>query len=114
MNIEWNGEDLPPVGTLCEISIYTGKWRECYIVAHDNGKAVYRHHNGEYYVYGAAEPGTPYLRPILPIRPTTEERDNMTLELAGILAGHDQHIAVRDIQMAQYLYDIGYRKQVKA
>ena len=37
---KWNGEGLPPVGTVCEYYADEDSWRQCEIVAHKDGKAV--------------------------------------------------------------------------
>lgn len=115
MNDKWNGVDLPPVGAECEIKHDMLGWVRCEIVAHkymdDNGKA-----HAIAWIDGNTLDQSQGIR-FRPIRTpeqiALDERDKASVELAGILAGHDQHIAVRDIEMAKYLYDIGYRKQVK-
>lgn len=37
---EWNGEDLPPVGTVCEYLWDEGEWRKCEVVAHYSAYVV--------------------------------------------------------------------------
>jgi hypothetical protein len=126
----WNGEGLPPVGTVCEFAGGTPcpedpfdkdlkEGMKVKIIAHfgcgdftlaaftfdpenpDRGMVQVEQGN-----FGCFRPNR------TPEQIAAEERDKASVELAGILAGHDQHIAVRDIELAKYLYDIGYRKQV--
>ena len=119
---EWAGEGLPPVGTVCEAGIQhvSGPnnetrsviWIEGHVIAYhaikDKTYAWFAEDDGFY------PPGVFEFRPIrTPEQIAAEERDAASIELAGILSGHDQHIAVRDIEMAKYLYDAGYRKQVQ-
>lgn len=107
--VEWSGEGPPPVGTVCEFEVETGDWRSCEVIAHKGDYAICWIHVNKIYATGGAA-----IRPIrTPEQIAAEERDAAAIELAGILSGHDQHTTVRDIEMAKYLYDIGYRKQVK-
>jgi hypothetical protein len=118
--VSWFGYSPPPVGTVCEYRVGQGPWFECeirYITTpyHDCPVEVVMfppHLKGEQTgVVGDGE-GEISFRPIRTLEQNAaDERDKASVELAGILAGHDQHIAVRDIEMAKYLYDIGYRKE---
>ena len=53
---EWNGEGLPPVGTVCEYTKpdgYKGRervWFKCYVVAHDQGGVVIRTEKSHYHL----------------------------------------------------------------
>lgn len=112
----WTGEGLPPVGAVCEIRAHKlNEWHEAKI-AFSSRNVVVWDWAGEPSINGLC---TAYahaieIRPIrTPEQAAMEERDQASFELAGILAGHDQHITVRDIALAKYLYDIGYRKQVQ-
>jgi hypothetical protein len=114
MSIEWDGTGPPSVGVVCEYR--SDKWPEGLWE-----KRTVRYVS-DYHVITAEEDGIERsvpaamakFRPIrTPEQAEMEERDHASFELAGIIAGHDQHIAVRDIEMAKYLYDIGYRKQVQ-
>jgi hypothetical protein len=122
----WTGEGLPPVGTVCELSERvlladsdTSDWFEAGTKVEVGGHARFDGATGPVCAIcvvdenftGTLTEGC--LRPIrTPEQIAAEERDKASVELAVILAGHDQHIAVRDIEMAKYLYDAGYRKKV--
>jgi hypothetical protein len=126
----WTGEGLPPVGTVCEFAGGTNcpedpfdkdleEGDEVTIIAHfkdgESELAAFMF-NPRNLSRGNAcvEQGMHgCFRPIrTPEQIAAEVREKFSVELAGILSGHDQHIAVRDIEMAKYLYDAGYRKQV--
>lgn len=47
-----------------------------------------------------------------PEQAAAEAKQKEIRELAGLLSGHDQHIAQQDMDMAAFLYSTGYRKQV--
>lgn len=119
---QWSGEGLPPVGVVCEAGIphISGPNNETRGIIWIEGTVIAYHViNGKTYAWfaegdGFYPPGVFEFRPIkTQAQIAAEEREAAAVELAGILSGHDQHITVRDIEMAKYLYDIGYRRTEK-
>lgn len=125
----WVGVGLPPVGITCIMKGYkydpeACDWekykehvgKEVTIVAHHEvGEgfvaAVYACKVGmlfEYYsmVAGCFEPVR------TPEQIAAEARQHAIYDLADELAGHPDAVSKRDREMAAYLYDQGYRKQV--
>ena len=106
----WNGEGLPPVGTVCDSNV-EGTWEESTVIAHDRGMAIIRRfsHEHEATMYNPVDESQ--IRPIrTPEQVAAEDRDKAiegmiadTNILTGIMS--DRRI------MAGQLYDAGYRKQ---
>jgi hypothetical protein len=103
---EWNGEGLPPVGTVCEVSMSAGmfgasEWVACTILAHDIGPdeiAVFKTKAG---VYGGAT--WDFFRPI------KSEREKAIKAIEAII--YEQYRFITNA--AERLYDAGYRKVEK-
>ena len=51
---EWSGEDLPPVGTVCEVLIIN-IWRLTKIIGYDNGLPVFKVDWSDKYCYACGE-----------------------------------------------------------
>lgn len=108
----WDGEGLPPVGTVCEFYAYRGGdpvWKECKVIAHDNAIAVINY-KGNY----SGHPHNQF-RPIRTAEQiAAEERKTQILEMIDVF-GLDTSIwgldTVRDI--CGHLWEAGYRKQVQ-
>jgi hypothetical protein len=109
---EWNGEGLPPAGTVCEVSMSAGifgasVWSTCTILAHDIGSveiAVYRTKDGE---YGGVSWNL--FRPVKPEREKAIQAMNPIICSQGMFSADGD--ACKAISAA--LYDAGYRKVVK-
>jgi hypothetical protein len=106
---EWNGEGLPPVGTVCEVSIGAiaggSQWVACTILAHDIGPdeiAVYRRKDG---VYRGST--WDFFRPIKTEREKAIEA--ISLEISR------SYCLTKDLTnaIAAALYNEGYRKVEK-
>lgn len=110
--MEWTGEGLPPVGTVCEVRTCTHKYSERFngqivtIVAHhqdDEGckVAVFAAENNEYHGLVAER--------FYPIRTaeqiSAEEREKGIQEIRDLFADG------RGTDYATFIYDAGYRKQ---
>ncbi|MGN8278316.1 hypothetical protein [Pseudomonas sp. SMN5] len=94
----WNGEGLPPVGTVCEFEAYAAGnpiWKECRVIAHDEGFAVINYKNN-YSAYRAGK-----FRPIRTPEQIAAEDLYQILNEEGTIA--DQVNAI---------LKAGYRKQV--
>lgn len=121
--LPWSGDGLPPVGTTVVLD------DECFPVFDDYRAmigvpvvvtAAFKSPTGVDMIACALPGGlcgcfrADMAHPIkTPAQIAAEEREAAAVELAGILSGHDQHITVLDIEMAKYLYDIGYRRTEK-
>ena len=110
--VEWNGEGLPPVGTVCEMSIgdpSEAEWFVGTVVVHiDLDRPVAVAHNGEDVFHGYAED-------FRPIRTTEQiakqERSKACDKMYGVILDkipQDRRNNGSDI--CEALYDAGYRK----
>ncbi len=111
----WGGAGLPPVGTVCEFMKHNsppapeGKWTtgtirylSDYTVIIGGDRCEHVHH-----------PRNVSFRTIrTPEQIEAEARRNAIDDLADELGGHPDAVSKRDREMAAYLYDQGYRKQV--
>jgi hypothetical protein len=104
--IEWDGEGLPPVGTICEADV-DGVWHECTLLAHcvapKLGFAV-----GQTSV-GLAIGEASDFRPIrTPEQIATDDRQLAVLEIGDILISNRGDST--EYHQAGLIYDAGYRK----
>lgn len=109
----WNGEGLPPVGTVCEIHHNTwaeGLWEVRNVLWVGKTNIVTETRDGKE-LNGLLEKLS--FRPIRTAEQiAAEERRKENLYLADELAGYnDRQTSEEDFQLAEYLYDNGYRKQ---
>lgn len=104
--VEWGGEGLPPSGTDIEYLSYLGKWKKGRYLGEFGGRSVC----GDYET-GAVG----YVEGIRPMRTAeliaAEERERVLDDIYRIIrnAGRPGNKA----DMAEALYDAGYRKQEK-
>lgn len=102
----WNGEGLPPVGTVCEFEVETDDWRLCEVIAIKDQYAVCWIHLNKVLTTGGAA-----IRPIkTPEQIELDERLKTIDEMADIYrSNYEGHVK----DGCQALYDAGYRKQVQ-
>lgn len=116
---QWNGEGLPPVGTVCELWYSSGEWAPCTVMAHDVSMAIpiaVVRHGGQCYTGSSRKT----LRPIrTPEQIAAEERQGEISEIHADLiqiAASEDHSpqGTKDdwYRVADYMHDRGYRKQV--
>lgn len=106
--VEWDGDGLPTIGSLCEVEIYEQEWFKCTVVGHYEGRAAIVLANKE--TAHIANPDQ--LRPIrTPEQIAAQERERALDEIYRILRTVDRPGNKAD--MAEALYDAGYRKQEK-
>ena len=102
----WDGEDLPPVGTVCDMHIYDFGWITGTVVVHidlDEPTAVA--HNGEEVFHGNASD----FRPIKTAEQVAaEEREKAISDMMEVTSDGISCIGQDD---ALALYKAGYRKQ---
>lgn len=108
---EWNGEGLPPVGTVCELrfpEVQGSSWRQVTILLLGDQKIFYRDEAGDEW---ANLPDDVELRPIrTPEQIAAEECDKAVkamlaeFEHTGSLTSH--------YEVCEVLHKAGYRKQV--
>lgn len=112
----WNGEGLPPVGTVCEALWNTGRgeWLPVKVFGvNEHGQPIFRWEDGpEKYQYLAGPltgpSGNKHFRPIrTPEQIAAEEREKAIKEMVEILGG----LWASEAEAAGFLYDAGYRKQ---
>jgi len=102
MNIDWNGEGHPSVGTICEFEVETGEWRKCEVIAVKEDYVVCWIHVNKILATSGVS-----LRPVkTPEQIAEEERERGIEEMAKILGV----VACDDYVAATALYDAGYRK----
>ncbi|HIE1839352.1 TPA: hypothetical protein ACXJW0_002029 [Pseudomonas aeruginosa] len=98
--VEWDGQGLPPVGTVCEYYADENTWRRCEIVAHKDGQAVVWVNNAHIWASSGAS-----LRPIsTPEQIAAQEREKAIEEMCFA----EETLTVKQ---AKALYDAGYRRQ---
>lgn len=101
----WDGQGLPPVGTVCEYYADENTWRRCEIVAHKDGQAVVWVNNAHIWASSGES-----LRPIsTPEQIAAEERSKECDRIFVILSSVEREGNRSD--MAEALYDAGYRRQ---
>lgn len=111
----WNGQGLPPVGTVCE---HYGTaddlaWLEVEVIGHGNVDG----RNVAFFRYGTGSPRFTVsystannFRPIrTPEQIAAEERRNSILHLANILI--DSRGQCNEYSQAEAIFDAGYRRQ---
>ncbi|MBJ2303495.1 MULTISPECIES: hypothetical protein [unclassified Pseudomonas] len=105
----WNGEGLPPVGTVRDSNV-EGTWEESTVIAHDRGMAIIRRfsHEHEATMYNPVDESQ--IRPIrTPEQIEAEERKAAIDAMYRVF--HDSPGLAAQEGIAA-LYDAGYRKQV--
>ena len=105
--VEWTGEGLPPVGTVCEFRVETDDWRQCEVIAHKDDYAVcWIHCNKILASSGHA------VRPIrTPEQIAADDREKACQDwLRGIERSYGQAVADK---CEDILMDAEKRKQVK-
>lgn len=109
----WNGEGLPPVGTVCEYkpSQLAGEWKEVEVIAHFMSKIMVAAFipTGD----GIKTVSQAIARCFRPLRTAeqiaAEEREKAVHEILSHMRGVDRD----KVEMAMSIYDAGYRKQVQ-
>ena len=90
--------ELPPVGTICEMIDDIATWRECKIIAHEDGACIgwIASLNAPFYTYDKSE-----------LRPLRTEREKAIDEMADLIA---KSVFGSAKCQAEKLYEAGYRK----
>jgi hypothetical protein len=108
---QWNGEGLPPVGTVCEWRPKSGAWIEAKIAATSGAHLWVETEPKVFYTVLASYA---QFRPIrTPEQIAAEERDNGLADILNIMRGENHsstHEASVHILFAERIYDAGYRK----
>ncbi|QPZ69378.1 hypothetical protein [Pseudomonas aeruginosa] len=105
----WDGQGLPPVGTVCEYK-YTHwpEYHKCeirYISA--ASLIVYDHGQEQYY-----RTCDMLFRPVRTLEQiAAEEREKAALEMAALMSGHEDRSKDCFKVLGEILYDAGYRRQ---
>ena len=93
---EWNGEDIPPVGTVCEATWEKGcRPLKCVILSSDH-VAYFDGDNWDI----SAIPGATF-------RPIQSEEQRQVAEIDAIITSHDNTASP---EIAQEIYNAGFRK----
>ncbi len=105
----WNGEGLPPAGTVCEVEDADGNWHECTVLAHFRTDAVFIPDPD--YPYGVYD-GLPAerFRPIrTPEQIAAEEREK-AIDSMAVVADPSGGAPETCRLFCERLYDACYRK----
>jgi hypothetical protein len=125
--VEWDGQDRPPIGTVCEVYSDSphADWKDhvgkvVFIVAHDAMRAVYRFETDSglgYHALGGGADGKSYpFRPIrAPEQAAAENREQAARELFEAVNPEGQWHKFHADGKRRYLaaIDAGFGKQVK-
>lgn len=106
----WNGEGLPPVGTVCEYQTWVNReWKQTKVLAHHLGFAVHSWSvDGDDMEVDSAPPQD--FRPIrTPEQIAEEDRDRAIEEMREIITADDLKGFGITMQLGA-IYDAGYRK----
>ena len=92
--------ELPPVGTICEMIDYRATWRECKIIAHEDGACIgwIASLNSPFYTYDKSE-----------FRPLRTEREKAIDEMIKLI-GHGYMSAEMARELAIKMYDAGFHE----
>ena len=92
--------ELPPVGTICEMIDYRATWRECKIIAHEDGACIgwIASLNSPFYTYDKSE-----------FRPLRTEREKAIDEMIKLI-GHGYMSAEMAKELVIKMCDAGYHK----
>ena len=92
--------ELPPVGTICEMIDDRATWRECKIIAHEDGACIgwIASLNSPFYTYDKSE-----------FRPLRTEREKAIDEMIKLI-GHGYMSAEMARELAIKMYDAGFHK----
>jgi hypothetical protein len=123
--VEWDGQDRPPIGTVCEVYSDSphADWKDhvgkvVFIVAHDAMRAVYRFETDSglgYHALGGGADGKSY--PFRPIR-TPEQIAAQAREhgIDQVMADYEYTVGPCTHKLArsqaERIWDAGYRKPV--
>lgn len=105
----WNGEGLPPVGTVCEWHPNMHGWVEVTILGYDGGDTWYRI-KGEDHTQICRNMA--FFRPIrTPEKIAKEERSKECDVMYGVILALPEDRSHNRSDICEALYDAGYRKQ---
>lgn len=110
---EWNGEGLPPVGTVCEYCHPGDDFDKCFIEAYVKDKVVFTcpDYKEDPQAVFITEANSITFRPILtPEQIAADARNAGVRELVKVLSPY-VGACLTITQSAEALYDAGYRKQ---
>lgn len=106
----WNGEGLPPVGTVCEYYWGNSRWKECKVFAHkpndNHGTDVLVDLDGDWSFSAKPEK----FRPIKTAEQIAAEERKRAISAMAKDIGSVRAEALAYV-IADSLYDMGYRKQ---
>lgn len=110
----WNGEGLPPVGTVCEYAHPGDGFDVCRIEAYIKDKVVFTCPNysidpDAVFMTGADDPEFRPIRTLEQIAAEKYEAD--AAELAEVMTGHRDRSKDCFLHIAKVVLDAGYRKQ---
>jgi len=120
MNIDWDGKGLPPVGATVEVlwSSMKPSYVSCLVLAHDEGRALFRFTSGERKGEYQAESyrpiqGHPNFRRLKTVEELAAEKKAADVSAILFDAGITGSAWADDpesVVWAEALYDAGYRK----
>ncbi|HHK2337522.1 TPA: hypothetical protein ACQRHQ_003412 [Pseudomonas aeruginosa] len=109
----WDGQGLPPVGTVCEVKHRDIGWVRCEIVAHKSFSCGGLTHAIAWIDENTLDQsqGLRFRQLRTPEQIAAEEREKAALEMAALMSGHDDRSKDCFKVLGEILYDAGYRRQ---
>ncbi|MCY0330106.1 hypothetical protein [Pseudomonas aeruginosa] len=105
----WDGQGLPPVGTVCEYShMIWPEYRPCEI-RYISEESLVAYDDAQEQFYRTCDM---LFRPIRTLEQiAAEEREKAALEMAALMSGHEDRSKDCFKVLGEILYDAGYRRQ---
>jgi len=104
--VEWDGQGLPPLGTVCEHQVFGCEgWTKATVLAYGKKKTFYRDEQGHEWSRLSDEIK---FRPIRTPEQIAKEEEDQAIHQMGLDAGFSGEVQ----DFARHLYRAGYRKQV--
>lgn len=93
----WDGEGLPPVGTVCEIRTSTEDWWEATVRLYDEGEVIWRPKGETLYSDNVKD---------VEFRPIKTDRDRQIEKMVEVIRAYE---GITDEGLAEALYEAGAR-----
>ena len=96
---QWvKNKELPPVGTFCKVHHQPGKWCECEVVAHRDGRCI---------CWSTDLGKSVFSKDPSAFKPIADVRSKVIEDMSRII--HDNGGVINDVSLGA-LYELGYRK----
>ncbi|HCF7628838.1 TPA: hypothetical protein NIK24_004979 [Pseudomonas aeruginosa] len=114
--VEWDGQGLPPVGTVCIVYPHNTQWGFNSTAGHERKVLAY---HGDFVWLGTENEALETTRTDKvdfeaihsPEQIAAKEREKAALEMAALMSGHEDRSKDCFKVLGEILYDAGYRRQ---